>query len=203
MYAAQERPAIHLPFPEVESPFMEDIQRETLKWVFRFHLAKNAKLFKTLESARLNERVARCYPNSPYQILQVINDWETWFFILDDLFDQRLTGAEQRLNYSYEVVSCLMESEIPAGRTDDPLFVALCDVWQRTQNMASLDWLMSFVDHLLVFFDARIWQALDQTQGKVPVTSDYIHEQRKMNRVAITLGWALLIFRTAVFHRVL
>src|SRR5688572_17760940 len=114
------------PFVENINPFVDDIQHHTLKWVLEFELVTSKKLFKMLEIGRFNELTARCYPNSSYEILQVINDWMTWLFILDDLFDEEGIGRQpdEMLVYCTDILNLFNYNYVPDERCDSPMFVS-------------------------------------------------------------------------------
>lgn len=192
MIAVQQ--TVQVPFSPAINPFVDDIQRETLKWVRQFQLVTDEHLLHQLEMGRFNELTARCYPNSRYEILQIINDWMTWLFILDDLFDEEGIGKDPQhmLDYSNGLIELFRRSAIPPQHHQDPMFISLLDLWQRTQTIAPSDWLQRFTDNMLYYFEACIWESTNRMMKRLPKTRDYIRERRKTGGISVFISWSLL-----------
>jgi hypothetical protein len=194
MYSQEIQSNLDIPFQPMMSPFIEDIQSETVDWVYRFDLVTTPKLIKQLKMGRFNELTARCYPNSSYDVLRVINDWMTWLFILDDLFDEEGLGRQpdEMVVYCTDILNVFATYVLPDERATDPMFISLLDLWIRTKSIVPPDWVEYFINNMGGYFEACIWESSNRLINQLPATPYYIIERRKTGGVAVFISWSLI-----------
>jgi hypothetical protein len=161
-------PTIYCPFSSAISPHAEALQRHTLEWVRQFKLVTDDKAFAHLGASRFGFLAARAYPEAALERLEIIADWNTWLFVLDDQCDEWGIG---RLPEQLEVLHCRC-LEILAGSTPDSdevaLVYALQDIRRRIQPLMPLLWLTRFIQSAAEYFESTLWEAKNRAQGSWP-----------------------------------
>jgi hypothetical protein len=83
-------PRFEFPWPPACHPDAESAERDTLVFAARHGLAPDADHWDRLVRTKYGWLAARCYPHADREFLQVTADYFTWFFIVDDLFVDRV-----------------------------------------------------------------------------------------------------------------
>jgi len=81
-------PTLYCPFPSSINVHAETVQRDTRAWARRFQLIRDDAACARLSCRRYTELMSRAYPRATSVTLQLISDWHTWLFLLDDQFDE-------------------------------------------------------------------------------------------------------------------
>lgn len=167
-------PKIYCPFPSAISPHAEAVNQHTLDWVSRFNLVTDTTAWRRLEKSKFGRLAARAYPNASLDRLEIVSDWNTWLFVLDDQCDEwglgknpeRLTDLHQR---------CL---EVLAGSTpnadDAALIYAIEDIKKRLAAIMPFTWMMRFTQSVSEYFESTEWEAENRLQNIWPDAETYI-----------------------------
>ncbi|NIG56423.1 sesquiterpene cyclase [Chitinophaga sp. Cy-1792] len=83
-------PHFSLPWQPAISPYVESTEKDMLSWAASYGLFLNDDYEKRVVRTRYAWLAARCYPNATRELLQVIADYFVWFFLVDDLFVDRV-----------------------------------------------------------------------------------------------------------------
>ncbi len=167
-------PRLECPFPESVSPLAETVQEHTLEWVRRHGLIRDCSAFEHLRKSKFGWLAARAYPNARLDRLEIVSDWNTWLFILDDQCDECGLG-QQPTQLSALHARCLQTlcGKEPAPN-DLPLVFALQNIYGRLQPIASQAWLTRFANSVSEYFEATVWEAQNRFHEHWPDKSSYI-----------------------------
>jgi Terpene synthase family 2, C-terminal metal binding len=167
-------PRLSCPFPELVSPFAEAIHEHTLDWVRQYRLVNEDKAFQRLRLSKFGWLAARAYPHAPRSRLEIVSDWNTWLFILDDQCDECGLGKHPD-QLSALHTRCL---QTLCGRKPDPmdlpLVYALHDIYRRLQPLASQAWLARFAKSASEYFEATFWEAQNRFYKHWPDMASYV-----------------------------
>lgn len=169
-------PVLYSPFASAINPHAADVERETIVWASSHDLIRSADVqrFYKLQYGIL---MGRAYPQACRDALQVIADWNTWLFLLDDQCDEAGIGKQP------EALSRLHQRflEILHGSTGDaqatPAMSALADLRRRLVQLAQPGWLGSFIRQVERYFAANIWEATNRLQRKMPTSAEYFQHR--------------------------
>lgn len=89
-------PCFVFPWPAAIHPDVESVEADTLKFAVDYGLAPDAAYRARLARTRYGWLAARCYPQAGRAFLQSAADYFTWFFIVDDLFVDRVQTTTPR-----------------------------------------------------------------------------------------------------------
>ncbi|CAA9892632.1 (-)-gamma-cadinene synthase ((2Z,6E)-farnesyl diphosphate cyclizing) [Candidatus Methylobacter favarea] len=167
-------PAIYCPFPSAISPHADALQNHTLDWVKHFNLVKDEPAFAHLRASRFGWLAARAYPNASLDRLEIVADWNTWLFMLDDQCDEWGIGKhpEQLGALHFKCLETLSGS--PPQEQDMALVQAMYDIRSRLQPFMPLSWLTRFVQSVAEYFESTLWEARNRDQGIWPESKTYI-----------------------------
>jgi 5-epi-alpha-selinene synthase len=143
--------------------------------VQKFGLAKDRQGFERLSASRFGWLAARAYPGAPAGRLEIVSDWNTWLFVLDDQCDEMGIG-KQPSQLAALHCKCLeiLAGGIP-GAEDIAVVHALYDIRVRIQPLMPLAWWARFVHSAAEYFESTEWEAQNRAQNSWPDTPDYIH----------------------------
>jgi len=167
-------PSIYCPFPSAISPYAEKIHRHTLDWVQQLNLVTSEKAYKRLRASKFGRLAARAYPDAPLDRLEIVSDWNTWLFILDDQCDEWGLGKHpEQLAALHSRCLEILSGSMPNSE-DVALVYALYDIRTRIQPLMSLSWLTRFVQSAAEYFESTVWEAKNRFQGIWPDSPTYI-----------------------------
>jgi hypothetical protein len=80
------------PFPAAISPHAATIEAATIAWARHIGLIQGPADIQRLQQLQYGMLMARAYPHAALPALQLISDWNTWLFLLDDQCDEAGLG---------------------------------------------------------------------------------------------------------------
>jgi 5-epi-alpha-selinene synthase len=169
---ARESLKLWCPFEEAINPNVAQAQYATTVWAQRFGLVPSTQAASRFERFRFATLMARAYPNAPLPALQVIADFNSWAFLIDD-YNERQLGCDPAMLTRFH--SRLM-TVLDGGTTADheaPFFRALSDLSVRLRAVRDDRWMARFrrcVDDTL---RASRWEALNRVAFRVPTERQY------------------------------
>ena len=109
-------PPLMCPFPSAINPYATDAQQATIIWARRLRLLQRDTAYRRLDRRQYGMLMARAYPSAAPETLQIVTDWSTWLFLLDDQCDEAGMGhdPEQLARLHTQVSRC------PARYTSGP-----------------------------------------------------------------------------------
>src|SRR5262245_62925055 len=87
-------PPLSCPFPSAINPHAIQAQQATIDWARRFRLLQRDAAYRRLNRLRYGMLMARAYPLAEPETLQIVTDWSTWLFLLDDQCDEAGMGHD-------------------------------------------------------------------------------------------------------------
>lgn len=167
-------PHLSCPFPEKISPYANQVHAHTLEWVKYFQLVTDEKAFERLRLSKFGRLAARAYPDAALDRLEIISDWNTWLFVIDDQCDESGLGKhpDQLLNLHNRCLEIL--SGYPVKPDDVPLIHALYDIYHRLRPISTQAWLLRFTKSVSEYFEATFWEAQNRFYQRWPNTDTYI-----------------------------
>lgn len=166
-------PHLSCPFPEKISPFADKVHAHTIEWVKYFQLVTEKKAFERLRLSKFGRLAARAYPDAALDRLEIISDWNTWLFVIDDQCDESGLGKhpDQLLNLHNRCLEIL--SGYPTKPGDIPLIRALYDIYRRLKPLSSQAWMLRFAKSISEYFEATYWEAQNRFYKRWPDTDSY------------------------------
>ncbi|MBA3824309.1 MAG: hypothetical protein H0X24_10505 [Ktedonobacterales bacterium] len=181
-------PPIWLPFPSEESPAAHALEQHALAWVHDMGFLHNARTRQHYQAGKFWFLVAHCFPHGAPAALQVVVEWDSWAFMLDDESDiGRLRRRPAVLRRVLDQLLLVFENKL---RHTTPLFVGLQAVWNHMQPWATPSWRGRFRESVARTFAALVWEAENRARGRTPDQSTYIKWRRASSGLATHLDLA-------------
>jgi terpene synthase-like protein len=167
------QPTLACPFPSGINVHAATVQRDTLAWARRFQLIRDDAACERLNRRRYGELMARAYPHAPLAALQLVSDWNTWLFLLDDECDETGLGKDPaRLAQVHARLLAIMRGAL-YGDQARPQICALHDLTTRLLARTGERWLRRFSRQVEQYFAANVWEATNRLQGAMPDGATY------------------------------
>jgi 5-epi-alpha-selinene synthase len=161
------------PFPSSINIHAETVHRGTLAWAQRFHLVRDDAACERLRRRRYGELMSRAYPHATLAALQLICDWNTWLFLLDDQCDETGLGKDPvRLTQLHTRLLAILRGAL-YGDHAGPQICALHDLTTRLLARAGEHWLRRFSRQVELYFTANVWEATNRMHDAVPDITSY------------------------------
>lgn len=167
-------PEIFCPFPSLISPYADSVNQQTLDWVRRFGLVADMEAMSRLEKSKFGLLAARAYPQAEPDSLEIVSNWNTWLFILDDQCDELGIGKnpEDLMILHKRCLDVLAGNQL---NSDDPaLVVAIEDLRMRLLARMSSSWMLRFTHSVSEYFESTEWEAKNRRQQLWPGIEAYI-----------------------------
>jgi len=167
-------PSLYCPFPQTLSPYVEDAEQHTTGWVRQFNLLPDPIAFRRFCMARFGSLAAATHPQASRAALDLIADWCSWLFILDDQCDESGLGARpDDLVALHRRLLALLRGAEPSIH-DGPLALGLCDLRPRTLAYGNTAWMRRFTAQIENYFAAGVWEASNRARGDIPDVATYV-----------------------------
>jgi 5-epi-alpha-selinene synthase len=155
------------------NPHAITVEHATIAWATHMGLIQHATDAERFLRLQYGTLMARAYPNAPLPALQLISDWNTWLFLLDDQCDEAGLGyAPDQLAAVHAALLDILHGGSPHQQT--PHNLALCDLATRLQAYAGSPWLDRFRLQVAEYFKANIWEAKNRARGRAPNLKTYL-----------------------------
>lgn len=169
---ARESLNLWCPFEEAINPHATQTQQATTAWARRFGLLPSMQAALRFDRFRFATLMARAYPHAPLPTLQIIADFNSWAFLIDD-YNERQLGCDPLMQTRFHN---RLLAILDGGTTTDyeaPFFRALADLSVRLRAVRDAGWMARFrycVDDTL---RASRWEALNRVAFRVPTERQY------------------------------
>lgn len=159
-------------------------QQESLAWAERFHLVEGAAAQRRLRDLRAAELAGYGYPGADADVLALGTHWVTWFFLLDDLFEDGPTG--KTIQQSSAVTAPLHRllraadtaAAAPAPQPEDGMQTALTDLLQRTRAVMAPLQFHELSRHLHDYFHALVDETTWRERHSPPDLEEFLRLRR-------------------------
>lgn len=180
------------PFLSAISPHVQAVDDATIGWAEHFHLLTDSATRRHLELARVGWLIAGTTPYAGRDGLQLLADWCTWLFLLDDQCDEQGIGTEPESLRALHARSLAILGGAYLTAADTPASHALSDLGRRIRAIAAAHDVDRFIMCVAQSFEASIWEARNRAQGIIPTVQCYM-EQR-----ALTGGLYMVLALTEI-----
>lgn len=160
-------------------------------WLLRFKLVKTQRQLDHYRSQGFAWMVARMFPNADVKILCAFTDLNTLLFLLDDYLDHAGKDEGNEKDKDFKTVSNLINTfvsildPIPPQVPDDPIFLAMVELWGRITRLSSRAWQKNFRVSVRQIFEAAIWQHTNVMNGIRPSVKDYMNRRQYLGAANI------------------
>ena len=167
-------PQLSCPFEAQISPYADKIHEHTINWVKDYKLVTEEKAFERLCLSKFGRLAARAYPNAAQEKLEIISDWNTWLFIIDDQCDESGLGKHpDELRALHNRCTEILREKKPSV-SEIPLIHALHNIYARLQPLATPAWQARFAKSATEYFEATFWESQNRAHKHWPDTDSYI-----------------------------
>ncbi len=167
-------PELYCPFPSAINRSLEVVSQQTIAWARRFKLLDGQAAYERLDAMRIGLLTARAHPYTPLAELQLVTDWTTWLFILDDHCDELGIGKHPlQLQALHHRTLTILRGAVVTDQ-DNPMLRALHDLRERLLLKASAAWMLRFITSCQECLDASVWEATNRAGGIIPDVTTYI-----------------------------
>jgi 5-epi-alpha-selinene synthase len=165
---------LYCPFSSRVNPHLEKTRVRTLRWAEEFGLVRDEVSLRRLLRGDFCQLMARCCPNSEPVIFQILSDFITNLFFLDDEYDEGAMGLEPgSLSVQNErVLEVLLGG--PTTSSDRPLVHAFSDIHRRLRPHVPKVWMRRFVCNFQEYLEATVWEAGNRAAKRVPDLATYM-----------------------------
>jgi hypothetical protein len=166
-------PPLICPFPSAMNRHATEAQQATVAWARRFRLLQRDTSYRRLNRLQYGMLMARAYPSAAPETLQIVTDWSTWLFLLDDQCDEAGMGRdpEQLACLHTQLIKVLQG--VPPSPDQASLVHGLWDLRTRIIAHAPEGWYRRFSDSVTQYFSANVWEATNRRQGQIPDAVSY------------------------------
>ncbi len=167
-------PELYCPFPPEINPHADAVQQHTTDWVVHNRLVRSPAAYERFCASKFGRLAARAYPAAELEELEIVSDWNTWLFMLDDQCDESGIGKQPvRLRALFDHFMAILRSggaKVDVG----PLGESLAELWGRIQSKARAHWIPRFVRSAEDYFDSCVWEATNRSGRITPPVADYV-----------------------------
>jgi 5-epi-alpha-selinene synthase len=166
-------PPCAYPFPAAINPHAIEAQLATITWARQHRLLQREAAYRRLDRLQYGMLMARAYPSAARETLQIVTDWSTWLFLLDDQCDEAGLGhdPEQMAHLHSQFIDVL--DGVSPNYDDVPLAHGLWDLRTRILLHAPDGWYGRFRRSVTQYFIANVWEATNRRQGHIPDAASY------------------------------
>jgi hypothetical protein len=142
-------------------------EQDTRAWVRRSNLVRSAPAGRHFDSITVGRLAARVYAGADTDRRSALADWLSWLFLFDDQVDEGEAGKRP------ERLAALLDSMLhpthgESDACDNPLAIALRELWSRIQPQMPAAWCRRFTTHLAEYFQGCHWEAANRVARRVP-----------------------------------
>ncbi|WP_405021636.1 terpene synthase family protein [Kitasatospora sp. NBC_00070] len=177
-------PEVRLPFPAHEpSPHLARAQTALDAWLDESAICRSAQSRRSLERTRVPLITALAYPDAAPQALELLAQWATWTFVIDDEFDDGPDGQDPVRCAAALATFLTVLDGAPAG--DFASARAFAGTWGRLVEGRSAAWRRMLGDDIRAYLWSYHQGLVDQLSGRVPTLAAY-RRQRCVSAAAYT-----------------
>ncbi|GAA3677553.1 hypothetical protein GCM10022267_75510 [Lentzea roselyniae] len=161
--------------PEAES--------RTREWVREFGMVRSEAACEHFDAIGAGRLSAWVYPEARPEVRDIVTDWLSWLFVLDDQCDEGALGRDPgALDILLEPLHAVL-----SGRTTSsaPLARGLANICLRVRHHGT--WWLRFRDHVRTYLLACRWEASNRAASRVPTLDAYIPHRRWAGSMLATL----------------
>jgi hypothetical protein len=178
------------------NPLAAEADQHALGWAQQHRLASTPAELSRLASIKPGTLAAYCYPPASQDDLFLLTDWLTWLFS----FAERSGELEYSRNpnaleaVSTDVFFDAVEPDLPAS--DNPLGVALKNIFARIGGRMPVAWRRRFLYHVIDHFTANICTAAHRRTDDIPDLDTFAKMRRDASAIIASFDLIELLTST-------
>ncbi|MFF1343323.1 terpene synthase family protein [Streptomyces sp. NPDC058290] len=177
-------PQVRLPFPAHEpNRHLARAEGALGAWLDESGICRSAESRRSLERTRIPLVTALAYPDAAPDVLDLLVQWATWTFVIDDEFDDGPDGQDPARCASALATFLPILDGAPAGASASAR--AFAGTWERLVEGRSPAWRRMFGDDIRAFLWSYYQGLVDQRAERVPTLAAY-RRQRCVSVAAYT-----------------
>lgn len=175
-------PELVVPFADPgPNPNIETASASMWVWLDSHGLLPDEAVRSHLRRTRPDWLAALFYPRADLDLLVHECCWHAWSFLVDDQFDDGLSGRDPRRcrDVVAEMVS-VMDSMLDGSvvRSTNPLTIAMASMIRQGFEGRPLRWRSRFVEGMKPWLATYVVEADDRAAGRVPLPTEFDHHRR-------------------------
>jgi hypothetical protein len=174
---------IPLPFRARRHPRGDEAQAATRQWAHRLGLIRSESTLRKFDALGYGRLMSYAAPDARDEDLRLLVDWNTLFFVFDDLQDDALL-AGKRVEYE-RLRRQVLETIDQRGRRPSwhPVVAAVSDLCDRTFPGRSKEWARRFALNLEIWLTAHARESAFRAAAVVPAFAEYAPLRRDASTV--------------------
>ena len=174
---------IWLPFRARRHPRADEAQRTTREWAHRLGLIRSDSTLRKFDALGYGRLMSYAAPDASDDDLQLLVDWNTLFFVFDDIQDDALL-AGKRVEYE-RLRRQVLETIDQRGRRPSwhSVVAAVSDLCDRTFLGRSADWAQRFALNLEIWLTGHARENAFRAAGVAPGFAEYARLRRDASTV--------------------
>lgn len=174
-WGLERQSVLWCPFPEAIHPAAARVQQTTTQWAQEFGLLRSRRECERFARGEYGILMARAYPTAREEDLQLIADWNSWTFLLDDQFDEHSVGFDPHaLEQLSDRILAILGGAAPSPSAP-ATFHALHDIACRLRARRDDMWMERFGACVRASLAAGQWEAGNRAAGRMPREREYRH----------------------------
>lgn len=158
-------PEFYCPISPAINENVEMAHEHTIQWTCDFKLIPhNGEKYEHFCVAKFAWLAARAYPDVSIDDLNLISDWTSWLFCLDDTWDDD-PDMGRFLFFEKELLDILNVKSITAH--DEPFTLGLYDIKQRLLQKTTPVRVNKFCSSVKQYFQGAKWEHINRLQNKL------------------------------------
>lgn len=177
------------PIPAIPvADWHDTAESRTRLWVRDHGMVRSASAREHFDAIGAGRLCAWVYPDAAPEVRDVLTDWLSWLFVLDDQCDEGVLGLDPAaLDELLDPLHAVLNGR---GTPSAPLARGLAHLCDRLRDRGT--WWPRFRDHVGDYLSACRWEATNRAAGRVPTLDAYIPHRRWAGSMLATLDLAEL-----------
>ena len=171
-------PDIHCPFPALTSSHLEQVQAHAREWLDAISLVPRKLAHSAFLTSDIPWMICSIYPSAGLEELCLCSDWYIWGFTYDDMCDNTGLSTQPDELHQIQTDHLAVFQDVRGAAVQKPTVAALCDTWQRAQQLTSATWQQRFARHHAEYFAGQRQEVANRLQQKIPTMQDHIINRR-------------------------
>lgn len=174
---------IPLPFRSRRHPAGDRSQENTRRWARRLGLIRSGRTLEKFDALGYGRLMAYASPDARADDLQLLVDWNTLFFVFDDVQDDALlAGKHAEYEWLRRKVQDAVDrrGRVPASH---PVVAAVADLCSRTFPGRGAEWTRRFALNLEIWLTGHARENAFRLAAVPPASAEYIRIRRDASTV--------------------
>ncbi|MBP2478552.1 hypothetical protein JOF53_007424 [Crossiella equi] len=165
------------------APWFDEAERSTREWVREHGMVRSPEACAHFDAIGAGRLSAWVYPDAQPGAREVVTDWLSWLFVIDDQCDEGLLGRDpHQLDLLLAPLHAVLDGADPG---EAPLARGLASICRRLDHLGP--WWVRFREHVRGYLDACRWEAANRAGRRIPQLDAYLPHRRWAGSMMATL----------------